>query len=227
MRVVCYPLNVDDLFQILKTSEGSIVRQYEQTFGAYGIEVLFHDEGLHRIAEIAADEKTGARGLMTVCERIFRDLKFELPSTQVKRFIVTRELVDDPIGALQKLMAESAREEQTMLHQVLDEYCQRFQQSHGMKIAFTEEAAGLLVELSHQDNKPVRDLCAARFKDYQFGLKLIFQNTGQKEFTINREAVEAPDKVLSQWVVASYRNPEQQPAADAAPQTGQSSDPRT
>jgi ATP-dependent Clp protease ATP-binding subunit ClpX len=86
--VVCQPLEVDDLFQILKSSEGSIVRQYEQSFGAYGIEVLFQDDGLRRIAERAADEKTGARGLMTVCERAFRDLKFELPSTQVKRFVV-------------------------------------------------------------------------------------------------------------------------------------------
>jgi hypothetical protein len=52
---------------------------------------------------------------------------------------------------------------------------------------------------------PVRDLCHARFKDYQFGLKLIAQNTGQQEFVIDEDAVEAPDKVLSDWVVKSYR----------------------
>jgi hypothetical protein len=51
----------------------------------------------------------------------------------------------------------------------------------------------------------VRDFCAARFKDYQYGLKLIAQNTGQKEFEIGLEAVEAPDKALSDWVVKSYR----------------------
>src|SRR5688572_29340983 len=103
VRVVCLQLNVDDLFQILKSSEGSIVRQYEQSFAAYGIDVLFHDDGLRRIAELAAEEKTGARGLMTVCERIFRELKFELPSTPVKRFVVTRALVDNPLAALKKL----------------------------------------------------------------------------------------------------------------------------
>ena len=54
-------------------------------------------------------------------------------------------------------------------------------------------------------SQPVRDLCAAKFKDYQFGLKLISQNTGQQEFVIGRDAVDAPDKVLSDWVVASYR----------------------
>src|SRR5438132_2686965 len=95
VRVVCHSLKVDDLFLILKNSEGSIIRQYEQDFSAYGIEVLFSDEGLRRIAERASDEQTGARGLMTVCERVFREIKFELPTTHVKRFIVTAELVDD------------------------------------------------------------------------------------------------------------------------------------
>jgi ATP-dependent Clp protease ATP-binding subunit ClpX len=65
VRVICQPLTVDDLFTILKTSEGSIIRQYEQTFAAYGIEVLFRDDGLRRIAELAGEESTGARGLMT------------------------------------------------------------------------------------------------------------------------------------------------------------------
>src|SRR6185295_4162959 len=106
VRVVCQHLNVEDLFQILKMSEGSIIRQYEQSFAAYGIEVLFRDDGLRRIAEMAAEEKTGARGLMTVCERVFRDLKFELPSTHVKRFVVTRELVNDPCAELSKLLVE-------------------------------------------------------------------------------------------------------------------------
>src|SRR5271154_4503246 len=61
VRVVCHSLNVDDLFLILKQSEASIIRQYELDFAAYGIEVLFADEGLRRIAELAAEEKTGAR----------------------------------------------------------------------------------------------------------------------------------------------------------------------
>src|SRR6266496_3526857 len=100
VRVVCHSLNVDDLFLILKNSEGSIIRQYEQDFAAYNIEVLFSDEGLRRIAERASDEQTGARGLMTICERVFRDIKFELPSTSVKRFVVTKELVDNPLAEL-------------------------------------------------------------------------------------------------------------------------------
>src|SRR5580698_6453956 len=88
VRVICQPLTVDDLFTILKTSEGSIIRQYEQTFAAYGIEVLF------------------------------RDFKFELPSTMVRRFVVTRELVDNPLAELQKLLAEHQNEERVVARQL-------------------------------------------------------------------------------------------------------------
>ena len=51
----------------------------------------------------------------------------------------------------------------------------------------------------------MRDLLASRFKDFQFGLRLIAQNSGRQEFEIDTDAVQAPDKVLSDWVVASYR----------------------
>jgi len=205
VRVVCHSLKVDDLFLILKNSEGSIIRQYEQDFAAYGIEVLFADDGLRRIAERAGEEQTGARGLMTVCERVFRDIKFELPSTKVRRFVVTRELVDDPAAELQKILADPEREERIVTRQLVDEFARRFRKAHGMHLRFTEAAADLLVKEALETGQPVRDLCASRFKDFHFGLKLIAQNSGQQEFVIDADAVQAPEKVLSDWVVASYR----------------------
>jgi ATP-dependent Clp protease ATP-binding subunit ClpX len=205
VRVHCHALNVDDLFHILRNSEGSIIRQYEQDFAAYGIEVLFRDDGLRRIAELAAGEKTGARGLMTVCERVFRNFKFELPSTAVKQIVVTREMVDDPPAALKALLAEQAQQEREVMKQVVTEFVQRFRESFGLDLKVTPEAADYLVALAVEQKKTVRDLCTERFKDFQFGLKLVSQNTGQTEFTITRETVDAPDQALSEWVVASYR----------------------
>lgn len=214
VRVVCQALTVDDLFLILKASEGSIIRQLEQSFAAYGIEVLFEEDGLRRIAELAANEQTGARGLMTVCERIFRNLKFELPSTPVKRFVVTRALVDDPPKALAALVVESAKEERLVLQRIVHEFAQRFRESHGLSICFTAAAAEQVVSEAQAAGKAVRELCAEKFKDYQFGLKLIAQNSGQQEFVLDLPAVQTPDRILSEWVVASYRGKER-----AAPET--------
>lgn len=208
VRVHCHALNTDDLFHILKNSEGSIIRQYEQDFAAYGIEVLFREDGMRRIAELAADEKTGARGLMTVCERVFRDFKFELPSTVVKQIVITRELVDDPAKALKTLLAEQAKQERAVMRQVVNEFAQRFQESFGLELKFTDGAADRLVALAIEQNKTVRDLCNEKFKDFQFGLKLLAQNTSRTEFVIDEAVVDAPEKALSEWVVASYRQAE-------------------
>ena len=41
---------------------------------------------------------------MTVCERVFRDLKFKLPSSRVKRFAVTAGLVEEPAAELKRLL---------------------------------------------------------------------------------------------------------------------------
>jgi ATP-dependent Clp protease ATP-binding subunit ClpX len=210
VRVVCHPLATDDLFNILKTSEGSIIRQYEQTFGAYGIDVLFHDDGLHKIAEMAGEEQTGARGLMTVCERVLRNFKYELPSTQIKRFEVNRALVESPAAALDTLLAaESKNRERSAAEPLISEFAQRFNESHKLKLNFTAEAIEMIAHLSETKGISVRELCAERFKDFQFGLRLISQNTGQQEFTVDAAAVESPDQILSEWVVSSYRAKEQ------------------
>lgn len=215
VRVVCHPLDENDLYEILRASEGSIVRQVEGAFAAYGIEVLFREDGLRRIAALAAKESTGARGLMTVCERVFREFKYELPSTAVKRFEVGAALVDDPKAALAELMAQHAREERAVLAGIVHEFAERFRQSHGLTLRFTPEAAEVLAALAQAAGRPVRDFCADRFRDFQFGLRLISQNSGQQEFEIDAAAAAAPEKALSEWVVASYRSAT--PGAGEAP----------
>ena len=69
------------------------------------------------------------------------------------------------------------------------------------------------MNLSIEKGIPMRDLWLDRFKDYQFGLKLIAQNTGQKTFVIDEKAARDPDKRLSEWVVASYQDKEKKAAS--------------
>lgn len=210
VRVVCKSLQEDDLYQILKSSEGSIVRQYEQSFEAYKIEVFFHEDALREIARQAARENTGARGLMTVCERVFRHYKFELPSTKLKRFIVTREVILNPEIELARLLAEGERERFKITSAVVHEFAQRFTQSYGIRIRFTEEAAIRLAEKAETEGVPVRDYCARSFENYQFGLKLTVLEQGAEEFVLDIDAVENPDAWLSAWVLKNYRQSEKE-----------------
>ena len=52
--------------------------------------------------------------------------------------------------------------------------------------------------------KYVLQICQQRFKDFQFGLKLMEKNTGVGKFELGEEAVLDADKFLSERVVRSY-----------------------
>jgi hypothetical protein len=48
-------------------------------------------------------------------------------------------------------------------------------------------------------------LCEDKFRDFHHGLKLIARDGEPHRFLITREVVDAPDKVLSRWVVDRFR----------------------
>jgi len=206
VRVVCEQLEADDLEGILKYSEGSLLRQYEKEFEAYGIDIKFKDDGIKEIAKMAAEEKTGARGLMTVGERILRDFKYELPGTSVTELVVDADLIDNRekhLGGFrelgQGLVVEKARQE-------VDAFIAEFKDKHGVVIKLDDEAVALLVQTSSEQARSVLQIARQLFRDYQFGLKLIQKNTGKAAFLLTERAVKDPDKFLSELVVKSYQD---------------------
>src|SRR5947209_1328456 len=194
VRVVCEDLDADDLFNIMKYSEGSLLRQYERAFRAYGIEISFEDEGLRLMAEAAAKEKTGARGLLTVWEKLFRDYKYYLAGSGLSQLRVSAELVREPKKVLDRLMVEGHKQEEAALERSARAFAQEFQKAHGLEIIFEPDAIARLIERAHAERMTMPDLCAHLFKDYQFGLSLVQKNTGQKSFVLRREAIDAPDR---------------------------------
>jgi ATP-dependent protease Clp ATPase subunit len=212
VRVACEELSAADLFAIMKFSEGSLLRQYERAFRAYGINVTFEDEALRLIAEAAALEKTGARALLTVCEKLFRDFKFYLAGSRITQLRVTVELVREPRRVLDHLLAEGEKQETATLEDEARQFAADFSRAHDVEFSFNDEAARRLAERAHAERMSMRDLCAHLFKDFQFGLTLVRNNTGQRSFVVTADAVDAPDKFLSDLVVRSYHSAGVSPA---------------
>ena len=104
VRVALDLLTVENLAAILR-AEDNLLEQYVRDFAGYGIELSFTDDAVREVAERAVSEKTGARGLMTILERTLREFKFELPSSSVRKLVVTREIIRDPAAALTALLA--------------------------------------------------------------------------------------------------------------------------
>ena len=89
-------LTANDLYEILQNPNNPIITSKKRGFRAYGIDITFEDQALRKLAEQAALEKTGARGLVSVIERVLIQFEKRLPSTQVENLVVTPELVDHP-----------------------------------------------------------------------------------------------------------------------------------
>ena len=204
VRVVCDHLEKEDLFEIMKNSEGSLIRQYEREFEAFGIQADFLDSALEKIAAAAAEEKTGARGLMTVCERLLRNFKFELPGTSLTELTVDGELVDQPAKVLDGLLGEAETFADSRVVAELAAFKRKFEQEFGVKLTFDSDTVTGLAGLAEERGQSVLQLCEELFRDYQFGLKLIKKNTGQDSFPIPASALKDPDEFLSGLVVASY-----------------------
>ncbi len=204
VHVICTELEVGDLFHILKHSEGSIIRQYEKAFQAYGVTVLFADNGLRRIAEKAFEQKTGARALMTVCEKVLRNYKFELPSTGITEFVVTAAVVDAPDAELRHIIEDTDYNRKIVMHEKIRRCEAQFYAEHQLQIRFDAEATAHICELATAEEKSIEQICDELLESYQHGLNLIKQNTGQFTFTLPKEVVENHDQLLEEWIRESY-----------------------
>ncbi len=204
VRVVLNDLSEKDLYHILKNSEDSVIRQYVSDFKAYGIEAIFSEDALRTIAHKASLEKTGARGLFTVCEKALRNFKYELPSTNVQRFVITPSLIENPEEELKRMLANPDFIDHEFIVLQLDSFEREFLAQHGVKIHFDESAQSWISKAYHEGAGSVQDLCRERLKNYEYGLALIFQNSGKEDFEITQEVLENPKGVLDQWIKNSY-----------------------
>ncbi|WP_036206001.1 ATP-dependent protease ATPase subunit HslU [Massilia sp. LC238] len=81
IRVELESLSIEDFKSILTSTDASLTKQYEALLATEGVKVVFTDDGIHRLAEIAfsVNERTeniGARRLYTVMEKLLEEISF-------------------------------------------------------------------------------------------------------------------------------------------------------
>jgi endopeptidase Clp ATP-binding regulatory subunit ClpX len=167
-------LTGDDLYEVLRNPNNPIITSKKRDFLAYGIDIKFEDEALKRLAVHAATEKTGARGLVSVIERVLINFEKRLPSTGIRELVVTPEVVAQPQEELEKLLAqpdspdfksrfqEASRKEREILKESIwrreKELAQRYQ------LPLTETRVELMVD---------------QFQHWDCDLKTAFEEMGR------------------------------------------------
>ncbi|MDY4443004.1 MAG: ATP-dependent Clp protease ATP-binding subunit ClpX [Butyricicoccus sp.] len=88
-------LDREALIRILKEPKNALVKQYQKLFEMDGVELVFDDDALERVADIALERKTGARGLRGVMEEAMTQIMFEIPSNDnIASVHITKDVID-------------------------------------------------------------------------------------------------------------------------------------
>ena len=87
-------LDKEALVRILREPKNSIVKQYIQLFDMDKAELVFTDDALEAVAEMALEKKTGARGLRAIMEKALLDIMFTVPSDPtICRVTITKNCI--------------------------------------------------------------------------------------------------------------------------------------
>ncbi len=183
-------LTVDALFNILKNPNSSVIVSKKRDFMAYGIQIEFDDEAMRILAERAHNQKTGARGLVNIIENVLIKFEKKLPSTQIKKFRVTKDVVLQPEIELSRLLT----------YHSMKEFQQNFLAAHGIVFEFSDKAIHRINEAAQSNRSTFNSVAMDLFKDYEYGLKL----AKKQHFFVDDAVIENPKGYLDDLIKKSY-----------------------
>ena len=94
ITVALKELTKEDLTRILTEPKNAITKKFKESFAMDDLDLDFTPDALNEIADISIRQKTGARGLRSIVEKLLMDLMYEAPSIKgKKRLIVTKDIV--------------------------------------------------------------------------------------------------------------------------------------
>ena len=99
VMVTLEDLNKDALVRIIKEPKNAILKQYKKLFEMDGVDLEIEEDAILRVAELAIERKTGARGLRSILEHIMTDIMYEIPSRDdIQKDVITTGTIDCGTG---------------------------------------------------------------------------------------------------------------------------------
>jgi ATP-dependent HslUV protease ATP-binding subunit HslU len=103
LRVELEDLGAEEFEKILTQPKNALTTQYIELLKTEGVKMIFTDEAIKRISEIAAEvngkqENIGARRLHTILELLLEDISYNAPEMKGQEVTITREYVDERLS---------------------------------------------------------------------------------------------------------------------------------
>jgi len=87
-------LRSEDLRRIITEPKNAIIKQYQASLAMDEVKLDLPEDAIDAIADTAIKQKTGARGLRAIVEKLMTDIMFEIPSIKgYKQVVITRDTV--------------------------------------------------------------------------------------------------------------------------------------
>ncbi len=107
IRVELDPLTKEDFIRILTEPKNALIRQYKELLRTENIDLVFKDDSISEIADIAAHvnestENIGARRLHTILEKILEDISFNAPDMSRQKFVIDSKYIKEKIEGIVK-----------------------------------------------------------------------------------------------------------------------------
>ncbi len=99
-------LDEQSLVKILTEPRNALLKQYKKLFKYDDIDLVINDDALIEIAKKAIAQKTGARGLRAIVEKMLMNTMYEAPSTHVTKIIITKECVTNEAEPIMETSAK-------------------------------------------------------------------------------------------------------------------------
>ena len=105
IRVELDSLSKNEFKLILTETQNSLIKQYIGLLGTEKINLVFDDEGINKIAELATEinqnvENIGARRLHTIMEKLLEDISYNASDIGPKDININTEYVEKNLGEL-------------------------------------------------------------------------------------------------------------------------------
>ena len=103
IRVELAALEKEDFRRILVEPQNALLKQYEALLATEGVTLVFTDEAIDRLAEMACEvnaqtENIGARRLHTLLEKLLEEVSFEAPEMADKRVVIDAAYVEEKLA---------------------------------------------------------------------------------------------------------------------------------
>jgi len=102
-------LKREELRRIIIEPHNAIVKQYQASLAYDDVRLEFTEEAVDAIADTAIKQKTGARGLRAIVEKLMTDVMFEIPSMKgSKQVTITKDVVESSEAPIIQQLQKSA-----------------------------------------------------------------------------------------------------------------------